>query len=288
MNNNDRKLELILAYLLGRPDAAPNDLQNELEQLAADLNMQALLERVETIFSPEDDPEWLEAIAAYSEGVTTPEVIELLNDRKVLEELDPDLVEQFDTLATAPLAQDLDILPKFPTFAEQFQAKQKKTPSAKPDQAEEVIWHRHQGFEWQYLKEKGQVIIRLLAEAFDSLANTLTQALQPSPDQLAYAGRRRSGQDEPLFQLELKDGLEGLAVTITATEEPSDPNRCNIVVKVNIPYRQQLELADTEVILKRRDLVLQTEVTDAFGKVVFKDVVRAELGQLSFEITPSP
>jgi hypothetical protein len=65
-----------------------------------------------------------------------------------------------------------------------------------------------------------------------------------------------------------------------------DPTRCTVIVKVNIPSRGGWpNLAGTEVMLKRGELELDTQTTDAYGEAVFERIATDDLAHLIFEIT---
>ena len=60
-----------------------------------------------------------------------------------------------------------------------------------------------------------------------------------------------------------------------------------VIVEVSIPSRGGWpNLADTNVTLKRDDLELETQLTDAFGKAVFEGICTDDLAHLVFEIKP--
>jgi hypothetical protein len=90
-----------------------------------------------------------------------------------------------------------------------------------------------------------------------------------------------------LCRLSLKEAVEDLEVTITAEEMQADPTRCTVIVKVNVPSRGGWpNLAGTEVMLKRGQLELDTQTSDAYGEVVFEGIATDDLAHLVFEIAP--
>lgn len=141
MKTTAEKLEIILAYLLDQPTAIGDDRRRILEKLANDPELPDLLEQVEDMLSQRDDPEWLMAISAASEGVITPEINDFLENREVLTQVDPDLVTRFDTLRTPPPDEDMALWPTFPTFAEYLQSQDTNVP-ARSRQQNKDIWLR--------------------------------------------------------------------------------------------------------------------------------------------------
>jgi hypothetical protein len=129
------------------------------------------------------------------------------------------------------------------------------------------------------LDELGRLIIEFSTE--------LLRALGPPTQQPAFAVARLKSPQRTLCQLSLKEAVEDLEVTITAEERRDDPQRCTVIVQVDIPSRGGWpHLTDTEVTLKRKELELGTQRTDAFGKAVFEGIATDDLACLVFEITP--
>jgi len=132
-------------------------------------------------------------------------------------------------------------------------------------------------FRWD---ELGRLIIEFSAD--------LLRALQPAPaTQLAYVGVKDDKSRRTLCQFALKEAHEDLEVTVTAEEAQDDPTQCTVVVEVDIPSRGGWpNLAGIELTLKRGELELETQKTDAFGKAVFEGVSTDDLAHLVFEIMP--
>jgi len=130
------------------------------------------------------------------------------------------------------------------------------------------------------LNELGHVIIEFSAEVL--------RAFQLPAYQPAYAmAGLRAKLPRTLCQISLKEAVKDTEITITAEEKRADPTRCTVVVKVNIPSRGGWpNLAGTEVVLKRGELELDTQKTDAHGEVVFEGVATDDLARLVFEIKP--
>jgi hypothetical protein len=126
------------------------------------------------------------------------------------------------------------------------------------------------------LDELGRLIIEFSAE--------LLRALQPPTLQPAYA-TTKAQSPRTLCQFSLK--TQDLEVAIAAEEQRGDPAHCTVSVEVNIPSRGGWpQLAGTEVTLRRDELQLQTQRTDAFGKALFEGIASDDLARLIFEITP--
>jgi glutaredoxin len=138
----------------------------------------------------------------------------------------------------------------------------------------EIPWH---------LDELGRLIIELSAE--------VVRAFQPPFYQPAFATTGlKSGQSRgTLCQLSLKEAIKDkdMEVSITAEEMKKNTTLCAIIVEVNIPSRGGWpHLAGTEVIIRRGEMQLSTQLTDAFGKAIFKDIATGDLARLTFEIKP--
>ena len=144
----------------------------------------------------------------------------------------------------------------------------------KPRQPAGAPWH---------LDELGRLIVEFSSE--------LLRAFQVPAYQPAYAAAGIKSKKPPrtLCQLSLKEAVQDLEVTITAEEMRADPTRCTVTVEVNIPSRGGWpHLAGTEVMLKRGDLGLDTQTTDAYGEAVFEGIATKDLSHLVFEIMPHP
>jgi len=128
--------------------------------------------------------------------------------------------------------------------------------------------------------EPGRLIIQFSAE--------LVGTWQPPAPQLAYAPVKSDKSSRILCQLPLKEVGNDLEVEITAEEMRDDPTLCTVIVEVNIPSRGGWpNLAGTEVMLKRGELEMEAQLTDAFGEVAFEGIRIGDLAHLVFEITPT-
>jgi hypothetical protein len=143
---------------------------------------------------------------------------------------------------------------------------------SRPSQPPEIPWR------WDDL---GRLIIEFSTE--------LVRAFQPPAYQPAYArtGLKSDRSSRVLCRIALKETVDDLGVIITAEETKDDPAYCIITVEVDIPSRGGWpHLADTEVTIKRGELKLESQMTDAFGKVVFQGIAADDLGGLVIEINP--
>jgi hypothetical protein len=134
---------------------------------------------------------------------------------------------------------------------------------------------------WRLDELAGRLIIEFSAELLRVLQSP---AYQPAD---ATVGLKSKKSSRTLCQLSLKEAVKDLEVTITAEETRDDPSRCTVIVEVNIPSRGGWpNFADTEVVLKRDEQELETQLTDAFGEAVFEGIATDDLAHLVFEITP--
>ncbi|MCG8351756.1 MAG: hypothetical protein MI924_28650 [Chloroflexales bacterium] len=136
------------------------------------------------------------------------------------------------------------------------------------------------GIPWR-LDDLGQVVIAFSTE----LLQTIRQVIQPPAPAL---GMRKSAQITPQrYQFALTDAVKDLEITITVEPSRDDPQHCTIVVAVQIPSRGGWpHLAGTQVTLQRGDQEQETQVTDAFGKAVFRGIAVDALPRLVFAIAP--
>jgi hypothetical protein len=141
--------------------------------------------------------------------------------------------------------------------------------------------HAEIGQSWR-LDEVGRLVIRFSAGLLQALQIQQPDfALERSPTEVRY-------------HYALQETLEDCNVTITVGEAAQDNTRreaaqdgglYTVVVSVEIPSRGGWpNLAGTPVTLKRGDLLLHAQQTDAFGKTAFRNVAATALPQLVFEI----
>jgi hypothetical protein len=128
------------------------------------------------------------------------------------------------------------------------------------------------GRSWRW-DELGRLVIQWTADLLAGLqgpAMQLAMLKNAAPAGLRY---------------ELTGELDDLRVRIDAEPQRQDPQRMAVEVEVDIPSRGGWpHLAGTVVTLRRGDVVLDQQETDAFGKALFEDVSSADLPHLSFMV----
>ena len=119
------------------------------------------------------------------------------------------------------------------------------------------------------------------------LSDAVQRLLPPPQLQPAYSFVRtgQGAQNEVHFTLE--NQLADLNLRLTIAREPATGDQCQVIVEAEIPSRGGWpNLADTIVNLKAADTVVQSCLTDAFGKAVFPTVALSQLPALQVEVIP--
>lgn len=112
----------------------------------------------------------------------------------------------------------------------------------------------------------------------------LARALRPALE--SPAGLKRGG-GTTLEEGELRDALPDLELRL-ALEEQGGEARRRLRVTVHIPSRGGWpNLAGSEVVLRRGEEELDSQLTDSFGTVVFADLEAATLGDYSLAVRPA-
>lgn len=151
-------------------------------------------------------------------------------------------------------------------------------------------------FDFSYLPEKNDVApargwqVAELGKILVHFSEELLAAFQP-PMQLAGV---KSGDDEGgelrfryVLQREVNNVDNDVDIEILARTSRLDPGSCNISVSIDVRSRNGWpNLSGSEVLMRRSDDSIDTQTTDAFGKVLFRNISERELPQLTFEITP--
>lgn len=117
----------------------------------------------------------------------------------------------------------------------------------------------------------------------------LIRMLHMSPPAPAGAGGMVKSNDPAvsLHPLTIADAGDDLYVTILVEQTKHQTNQVMLVVTVEIPSRGGWpNLRGSEVILHRGTHEPATQVTDAFGKTVFRGIGSDEVDQLVVEIKP--
>ena len=166
MDEKTKALKLIFTWLMN-PSTATNELQWAVEQVALNYETQTLFERLELLFSRQEHPEWLEAVAAYKEGLVTPEMTDFLDNPEAWGNFSSDKAARLDALVALDQADRQPVLPAFPDFAEQFRAKQNAPLQPQMEDADEIPWNREDGFKWK-LRKAGEIIIRFAQKSTSS------------------------------------------------------------------------------------------------------------------------
>lgn len=128
-----------------------------------------------------------------------------------------------------------------------------------------------------YWKKVRHLVIEFSAELLESL-----RAPQP---QLAYTFERSNQAPAGRYQFALANTDEGLTIRLNVQCDHQTSDRYQMVVETEIPSRGGWpHLANTTVNLKQADTVVQTRLTDAFGKAVFEAIAATDLAQMQVEI----
>ena len=262
------EIELLLAQLLGQP-LDSNMLESLFELLADHPDPPAMLDHLQSLLSWEDDPDWLQAIAAARDGFIMPEVEEFLEERDALITMAPDLVAEFDMLLASSPADDDDLLPDFPTFAEQFG---QNNPT----------WIEALGFQWRRIQESGQVVIQRLHQALGpSQATSMGRPYTP----IAVKGHTSgSNESDILHRIKLEPEETGeMDIEAIIRREQNDAQRCTLTVRALIP--SQWEWSGTVVKARAGDWQAEGATNDE-GEVVLEGMPESELEGLLIEVNP--
>ena len=171
--------------------------------------------------------------------------------------------QELKALLTLEQTGEMAAPPVVPSFDFGYMPRRPARPATQPA-----------GRHWRW-DELGRLVIQWTA---DLLASLQGPALQPA---LLKSGAPAG------VRYELVDAVDDLAVRIEAEPLRGDPHRMAVEVEVDIPSRDGWpHLAGTIVTLRRGDVVLDQQETDAFGKAMFEDVPFEDLPLLGFEITP--
>lgn len=262
------EIELLLAQLLGQP-VDSNMLDSLFELLADHPDPLAMLEHLQSLLSWEDDPDWLQAIAAARDGFIMPEVEEFLEERDALIAMAPEVVAEFDSLLASSPTDDDDLLPDFPTFADVFE---KKNPT----------WIEALGFQWRRIQESRKVVIQLLDQALGpSQAASMGTPCTPIAVKGHLSG---SKQSVVLRRIKLEPGETGeMDIDAVIRREQNDAQMCTVTVRALIP--SQWEWSGTVVKASAGDWQAEG-TTDEEGEVILEGMPESELERLLIEVNP--
>jgi hypothetical protein len=119
------------------------------------------------------------------------------------------------------------------------------------------------------------------------LSNAVQRLLQPPQQQPAYSFIRAGQGEENAIHFALENQLADLNLRLTIEREPATSDGCQVIVEAEIPSRGGWpNLADTIVNLKQADTVVQSRLTDDFGKAVFPAVALIQMAGLKVEVIP--
>jgi len=122
----------------------------------------------------------------------------------------------------------------------------------------------------------------LVVELSDAVARALQPAQQP-----AYSFRRAAQGAANAYHFTLENQLADLNLRLTIEREQPVGDQCQVIVEAEIPSRGGWpNLADTIVNLKQADTVVQSCLTDAFGRAVFSAVAISQLPAMQVEVIP--
>lgn len=253
-----QKLALVFAHILGK-EVEPEALEKAVDQLALDPKAQVALEQLETLFSTQDDPAWLEDVAASAEGVTTPATADFLSDQSALTRLTPDLVAHFEALKVELSENDVELLAETPTFIEQFRAQQKSQAREKKEHVQ-PDWHKAVGCLWRKVKETGEIIIQVIS-------------VPAQPATIPVRGHSSATENLGAFLRHFvidPDETNDLSLEGTVRQRLDDPLLCKVLIQANIPSRW-LDPAGIRVVATAGDWNAEGE-TDENGRIVFDNL----------------
>lgn len=119
------------------------------------------------------------------------------------------------------------------------------------------------------------------------LSDAVVRALQPAQSQPAYSFARAAQGEENAYHFTLENQLADLNLRLTIEREQRVGDQCQVIVEAEIPSRGGWpNLADTIVNLKQAETVVQSRLTDAFGRAVFPAVAISQLPALQVEVIP--
>lgn len=119
------------------------------------------------------------------------------------------------------------------------------------------------------------------------LSDAVARALQPAQPQLAHSFTRAAQGEANAYHFTLENQLADLNLRLTIEREQPVGDQCQVIVEAEIPSRGGWpNLADTIVNLKQADTVVQSHLTDAFGRAVFSAVAISQLPMLQVEVIP--
>lgn len=134
---------------------------------------------------------------------------------------------------------------------------------------------------WRWWTALGRLIIEFSEEIIQKL-----HSVQPQP---TYTFQRSASAPSEAYRLALESVVEDLNIQVSIQPERQGANSYTLIVETDIPSRGGWpNLTNTQVVLKLDNAVIQTRLTDAFGKAVFDPLADVQLAQLQVEVMPEP
>jgi hypothetical protein len=144
--------------------------------------------------------------------------------------------------------------------------------SALQSSAQETVERVLDGVKW-HLNALGQLGLQLSEEL----------AIGPKSINMQPAFTKSIGAE--IFRVSSQDLAPDMTVTVTGSEIVHKPQHCLLAVDVEIPSRGGWpNLAGSEVVLRIDEVVVDAELTDAFGHCRFQEVNRSELSRITLRI----
>lgn len=129
------------------------------------------------------------------------------------------------------------------------------------------------------LDRVGRIVIEFTSE--------LLQSIRPLDLQTALVKSAQGGNEDKMYHYVLKDQVDDLNIEIGVKPDQTDPRQCYVAAWVGIPSREGWpNWKNSRVEMKMGQEILQSQMTDAFGRVLFDPVDLANLPRLTFEVTP--
>jgi hypothetical protein len=269
LQTNQQLVSTLLAYLFGQPNE-PAVIPTIIATLQDDPVLSADVEaQLKTLLSWKEDPAWLEAVAAYREGTLLPSIVTFLPLQDLLEEATPHLLTQFELLTTPAIEPEIEALPPMPGWIEQWQQQQAdQTPQ----------WLQAVGYEWQFWRETGRVVIRLLKDVLQPSTPAITPigvkghvaATSPSDQEVIRRIRLPSTQ------------LDEREVEAVLLRDRQSLERYTLLINVQSPERWP-DLAGIKVSAQIGEWQCQGS-TNQQGEVQFEQVPAEEVHELMIEV----
>ncbi|MEZ4664273.1 MAG: hypothetical protein R2911_42625 [Caldilineaceae bacterium] len=150
-------------------------------------------------------------------------------------------------------------------------------------------------FDFSYLKQQAAPAV-LLQKSWNldrvgrlviEFTSELLQSIRPLDLQPALVKSGHGSNTDKMYHYVLKDQLKDLNVEIGVKPDPAVPGQCHVAAWVGIPSREGWpNWKNSRIEMRMGQQILQSQLTDAFGRVLFDPIDLADLPQLTFEVTP--